>query len=143
MPPAQSCGEAALERMLQRDAEGYEPRMTFNLIESRYTSATPLPDLRVPMPVEHGDDGDATLEDNEVDQIRKAMHDCHPNVIEHDWKPEWLLLDGRIGHCQFVRELVPESSAACFVPGECCRDIELCRSPNEQARHYAPRVLSS
>ena len=43
----------------------------------------------------------------------------------------------------FVRELVPESSAACLVPGECCRDIELCRSPNEQARHYAPRVLSS
>jgi hypothetical protein len=83
------------------------------------------------MPVKNGDDRYVTLEDNEVDQIGKAMHDGHPNVIKHDWKAEWLLLDRGISHGDCVCELAPEPSAACLVPGECFRDIDLRRVPNE------------
>jgi hypothetical protein len=36
---SKSCGEAALERALQRDTEDLELRMTVNLVESRHVTA--------------------------------------------------------------------------------------------------------
>lgn len=95
------------------------------------------------MPVENGDDRNAALEDNEIDQIGKTMHDCHSNVIEQDREPEWLLLDRGLGRGDFVCVLAAESSAECLIPGERFRDIDCRRLPNEQTRHYAPGALSS
>jgi glucose-6-phosphate isomerase len=95
------------------------------------------------MPVENSEDRYATLKDNEVDQIWEAMHNRHPNVIEHDWKPERLLLNRGVGGSDFLREFVSESSASRLVPRERLHDIGLRSLPNEQVRHYAPRLLSS
>jgi len=95
------------------------------------------------MPMENREDRNPTLADDKIDQIGKAMHDRHPNVIEHHGKPEWLLFDRGIGHSDFICELVPETNASSLVPGECFRDVGFGRFPDELARHYAPRVLSS
>ena len=60
---------------------------TFNFMQSRYGSATVLPDLRITVTVNNGDHGDVVREYDEVDHMHKAMQERHPNVIEHHWKP--------------------------------------------------------
>ena len=45
---------------------------TFNFIQSRYGSATVLPDLRITVTVNNGDHGDVVREYDEVDHIHEA-----------------------------------------------------------------------
>ncbi len=51
------------------------------------------------------------------------MHDAHANIIEHDWKPQRLLLDRSVGGGDFIDELLAETSPPRLIPRERFRDI--------------------
>jgi hypothetical protein len=93
------------------------------------------------MAMQNSDDRYVSAEDDEIHEKRKAMYDPHPNVIEHDWKPQRLLLDRSECCAHFINELLTEPSLPRLIPRERFRDIRLCRLPNEQARHLCAARL--
>ena len=71
------------------------------------------------------------------------MDDGHLNVIQDRLKAARLAFNRLVAHADLIQEFGARTGSARLVPTERLRDIGLRRFPNEQARHYAPRVLSS
>lgn len=104
---------------------------------------TLLPDLRIAMAVNDGDDGDMARQNDEVDHVWKTMDKRHPNIVEHHGKLLRTFFDGGVGPTDLVGERVPESFAMRLVPLKRASNIGLGGPPNEQARRQAPRCFNS